>query len=300
MNTTYDTAYGERARQEADAAQSVRVIVHGIFGVLKYAAVFFMAFIFLFPFVWTVLGSLKTSGELLIVPIQWLPKVPQWGNYAKIFSAMGFVRSFGNSVFVSGAVALSVVFLGSMSGFALAKYQFAGRRLILTFILSTMMIPYFVFLMPTFYLIYRLGWVDTYLALIVPSMITAFGIFFMRQFIEANVPDELLDAGRIDGCSDFRLFVNIVMPLCKSAYLVLGVTTFISNWNSFLWPLIVTSTEEMFTIQVLLSTLQDSYGGMRTRPLLMAGTTISIIPGLLLFLLAQKQIVQGISVTGLK
>jgi multiple sugar transport system permease protein len=254
----------------------------------------------LFPFAWAVLSSLKTPGEILIVPIQWLPKTPQWGNYRDIFTSVSFARSFLNSLIVSGTVALSVVLFGSMGGFALAKYRFAGQNLVLTFVLSTMMIPYFVLLMPSFYMVYAFGWVDTFWALIVPVCITAFGIFFMRQFIEGTIPDELLDAGRIDGCSDFRLFVTIVMPLCKSAGFVLFVMTFIANWNEFLWPLVVTSSQEMYTVQVLLASLQDSYGGMRTRPLLMAGTTIAVIPGMLLFLLVQRQIVQGISVTGFK
>jgi multiple sugar transport system permease protein len=259
-----------------------------------------ITFVFIFPFAWAVLNSLKTPAELLIVPIQWLPKQAQWSNYTFIFTEMPFARSFGNSLLVSASVTLSVILFGSLAGFALAKYRFPGRSLYMAFILATMTVPSFVFLMPHFFMVYALGWMDTYLALIVPGAITAFGIFFMRQFIYATVPDELMDAGRIDGCSDLRLFYNIVMPLCKSAYLVLGVLTFIANWNEFLWPLIVTQSETMYTIPVLLSTLQQAYGSMKYTPMLMAGTNIAIIPGILLFILVQKQIVQGIAVTGLK
>lgn len=256
--------------------------------------------IFIFPFAWAVLNSLKTPAELLIVPIQWLPKEAQWSNYGFIFTEIPFARSFGNSLVVSASVMLSVILFGSLAGFALAKYQFPGRGLYMAFVLATMTVPSFVFLMPHFFMVYALGWMDTYLALIVPGAVTAFGIFFMRQFINSTVPDELLDAGRIDGCSDVRLFYNIVMPLCKSAYLVLGVLTFIANWNEFLWPLIVTQRDTMYTIPVLLSSLQQAYGSMKYMPMLMAGTNIAIVPGILLFILVQKQIVQGIAVTGLK
>lgn len=259
-----------------------------------------ITFVFIFPFAWAVLNSLKTPAELLIVPIQWLPKEAQWSNYTFIFTEMPFARSFGNSLLVSASVTLSVIVFGSLAGFALAKYQFPGRNLYMAFVLATMTVPSFVFLMPHFFMVYALGWMDTYLALIVPGAVTAFGIFFMRQFIHATVPDELLDAGRMDGCSDLRLFYNIVMPLCKSAYLVLGVLTFIANWNEFLWPLVVTQSQTMYTIPVLLSTLQQAYGSMKYMPMLMAGTNIAIIPGILLFILVQKQIVQGIAVTGLK
>jgi cellobiose transport system permease protein len=193
-----------------------------------------------------------------------------------------------------------VILFGSFAGFALSKYQFKIKNLYMTFVLSTMMVPVFVFLMPHYVLINYLGWVDTFWALIIPNSITAFGIFFMKQFIESTVPDELLDAARMDGCSEFLLYFWVVMPLSKSAYLVLGVVTFIFNWNDFLWPLIVTQSREMYTIQVLLSTLQQSYGTMKYMPRLMAGTIIAILPGILLFIIAQRQIVQGISITGLK
>ena len=163
-----------------------------------------------------------------------------------------------------------------------------------------MAVPTFIFLMPHYLMIYAFGWANTYWALIVPECITAFGIFFMRQFIISTVPDELIDAARIDGCAEFQLFLLIVLPLCKPAFLVLGVVTFITNWNDFLWPLIVTQSRDMYTVQVLLSTLQESYGTMKYKPLLMAGTTIAIIPGVILFILAQRQIVQGISLTGMK
>jgi ABC-type glycerol-3-phosphate transport system permease component len=266
----------------------------------RYIILIPVGFLYIFPFAWTVISSLKKPGEILIVPIQWFPKVAQWSNYTAIFTEMPFARSFGNSLLVSGAVTLSVIFFGSLAGFALAKYHFKGRQLYLTFILATMMVPSFIFLMPHYVMVYAFGWIDTYWALIIPNSITAFGIFFMRQFIQVTVPDELLDAARIDGCSEMRLFFTIVMPLCKSAYLVLGVITFITNWNDFLWPLIVTQNREMYTIQVLLATLQQAYGSMKFIPLLMAGTTIALIPGIILFILVQRQIVEGISMTGIK
>jgi ABC-type glycerol-3-phosphate transport system permease component len=268
--------------------------------IIRYVILIPVGFIFLFPFLWAVVTSLKKPAEILIVPIQWLPTVAQWINYTKIFTDTPFTRSFANSLLVSGSITVCVIFFGSLAGFALAKYQFPARNIYFAFILTTMTVPTFIFLMPHYLMIHAFGWVNTYWALVVPGCITAFGIFFMRQFIISTVPDELIDAARIDGCAEFQLFLLIVIPLCKPAFLVLGVVTFITNWNDFLWPLIVTQNREMYTIQVLLSTLQESYGTMKYMPLLMAGTTIAIIPGIILFILAQRQIVQGISLTGMK
>jgi ABC-type glycerol-3-phosphate transport system permease component len=271
-----------------------------IMSIIRYIILIPAGFIFLFPFLWAVVTSLKKSAEILIVPIKWLPAVAQWNNYSKIFTDTPFTRSFANSLLVSGAITFCVIFFGSLAGFALAKYQFPARNFYFAFILTTMTVPTFIFLMPHYLMIHAFGWVNTYWALVIPGCVTAFGIFFMRQFIISTVPDELIDAARIDGCAEFQLFLQIVMPLCKPAFLVLGVVTFITNWNDFLWPLIVTQRKDMYTLQVLLSTLQESYGTMKYMPLLMAGTTIAIIPGLILFILAQRQIVEGISLTGMK
>ncbi len=285
-----------QVRETRANRQKIRILV----SVIRYIILIPAGLIFLFPFLWAVVTSLKVSAEILIMPIQWLPKVAQWSNYIKIFTAVPFARSFANSLLVSGSITACVILFGSLAGFALAKYQFRGRNFFFAFVLTTMTVPTFIFLMPHYLMIHALGWVSTYWALIIPGCVTAFGIFFMRQFIISTVPDELIDAARIDGCSEFQLFLLIVMPLCRPAFLVLGVVTFISNWNDFLWPLIVTQKKDMYTLQVLLGTLQESYSSTKYLPLLMAGTTIAIIPGIILFILAQRQIVEGISLTGMK
>jgi multiple sugar transport system permease protein len=257
------------------------------------------ALVMVLPFFWMVNASLMTSGEIQRQPPVWLPAEPQFGNYVRLLDAMPLFRLYGNSLFVSIATTLGVLFTSSLAGFAFAKYQFPGKNLLFITILATMMVPFFVTLIPVFFIVRQLGWINTYQGLIVPGIISAYGIFLMRQFI-STLPDELLDAARIDGASEPRIFYSILMPLITPALATLGTFTFIGSWNNFLWPLLVASKRDLHTLPLGLNALRTFAAEARNLDLLMAGTTLSILPALILFIFLQRYFIRGIALTGVK
>jgi len=252
-----------------------------------------------FPFIWMISSSLKTPDEIIQVPIQWIPSDPQWLNYTKIWSVTPLGRMYLNSIFVTVAITLGVLVTSSMGGFALSKYKFKGRDWLFLAILSTMMIPFFVLLIPLFFLVKEFGWANSYLGLIVPHLANAFGIFLMRQFT-MSVPDEMLQAARIDGASEWRIYWRIVLPLQKQALAALGIFVFVYNWDSFLWPLAVISEQTMSTLPLGLNMLRNAYNAQQNVNMLMTGSTIAVIPSLIVFVALQKYFVKGITMTGMK
>jgi multiple sugar transport system permease protein len=257
------------------------------------------ALVMVLPFFWMVNASLMTSGEIQRQPPVWLPAQPQFENYVRLLDAMPLFRLYGNSLFVSVATTLGVLATSSLAGFAFAKYEFPGKNLLFIMILATMMVPFFVTLIPVFFIVRQLGWINTYQGLIVPGIISAYGIFLMRQFI-STLPDELLDAARIDGASEPRIFFSILMPLITPALATLGTFTFIGSWNNFLWPLLVASKRELHTLPLGLNALRTFAAEARNLDLLMAGTTLSILPALILFIFLQRYFIRGIALTGVK
>ena len=257
------------------------------------------AVVMVLPFYWMVNASLMTGGEIQRQPPVWLPEIPQFHNYRRLLDAMPLFRLYGNSLFVTTATTVGVLFTSSLAGFAFAKYQFPGKNLMFIAILTTMMVPFFVTLIPVFYIVRQLGWINTYQGLIVPGVISAYGIFLMRQFI-STLPDELLDAARIDGASEPRIFVSIIMPLIAPALATLGTFTFIGSWNSFLWPLLVASDRKLHTLPLGLNALRTFASEARNLDLLMAGTALSVLPSLVLFIFLQRYFVEGIALTGVK
>jgi multiple sugar transport system permease protein len=257
------------------------------------------ALVMVLPFFWMVNASLMTSGEIQLQPPVWLPAEPQFGNYVRLLDAMPLFRLYGNSLFVSIATTLGVLVTSSLAGFAFAKYEFPGKNLLFIMILATMMVPFFVTLIPVFFIVRQLGWINTYQGLIVPGIISAYGIFLMRQFI-STLPDELLDAARIDGASEPRIFYSILMPLITPALATLGTFTFIGSWNNFLWPLLVASKRDLHTLPLGLNALRTFASEARNLDLLMAGTTLSILPALILFIFLQRYFIRGIALTGVK
>jgi multiple sugar transport system permease protein len=257
------------------------------------------ALVMVLPFFWMVNASLMTSGEILRQPPAWLPADPQFGNYVRLLDAMPLFRLYGNSLFVSIGTTVGVLITSSLAGFAFAKYEFPGKNILFITILATMMVPFFVTLIPVFFIVRQLGWINTYQGLIVPGIISAYGIFLMRQFI-STLPDELLDAARIDGASEPRIFFSILMPLIAPALATLGTFTFIGSWNNFLWPLLVASKRELHTLPLGLNALRTFAAEARNLDLLMAGTTLSVLPSLILFIFLQRYFIRGIAFTGVK
>ncbi|GEK20252.1 carbohydrate ABC transporter permease [Cellulomonas xylanilytica] len=250
------------------------------------------------PFVWMALGSVKTEGELRANPPTWWPQNPTLDNFRELFTRLDFPQFFANSVVVAVVVTLGNLVFCSMLGYAFAKLDFWGRTWLFRLVLATLMIPGMVTLVPLFVLVSNLGMVNTYFGLILPFLAGPFGVFLMRQFIQ-GIPDELIDAGRVDGAGEFRIFARVVMPLCKPALATLAILTFLGSWNNFLWPLVVSSTEDMYTLPVALALY--SVGQNSTQyGLLLAGSMVVVVPILIVFFALQKHFVQGLATTGLK
>ena len=264
---------------------------------IKYVVLAVGAVIMVFPFIWMIIASLMTAGEIQLRPPVWFPAVPQFNNYTELPEKVPLLRLYFNSIFTSGIIVFGVLLSSSLAGFAFAKYRFPGRDFLFYLILATMMIPFFVTLIPVFFIVRQLGWYDTYQGLVVPGLTSAYGIFLMRQFM-ITLPDELIDAARIDGASELRIFMRIIVPLVKPALATLGTFTFIASWNNFLWPLLVLSNRELFTLPLGINTMKSLYSDNTN--LLMAGTAVSVIPMLIVFIFLQRYFIQGIALTGLK
>lgn len=250
------------------------------------------------PFVWMILGSFKTTSELRQLPPTWIPEDPTLANYRDLFDRLDFPRYFFNSTIVALAITAGNLLFCSMLGYALAKLDFPGKRVLFALMLGTLMVPAFVTFMPLFVLVSNMGMANTHAGLILPWVAGAFGAFLMRQFI-LGIPDELLDAARVDGAGEYTIFFRIVLPLCGPALATLGVLTFLTHWNSFLWPLVMASTEEMYTLPVALALF--SIGQQESNVALqMAGSVVVVLPVIVLFFAMQRYVIQGIATTGIK
>ena len=250
------------------------------------------------PFVWMVLGSVKSEGELRQSPPTWWPQNPSFDNYTQLFSRLNFGRYFFNSTTVALTVTIGNLLFCSMLGYALAMLEFKGKRALFGLVIGTLLIPGVVTFVPLFVLVANAGLVDTIPGLFLPFLVTPFGVFLMRQFI-LGLPRELLDAGRVDGAGELRIFGRIFLPLCGPALATLGILTFLGSWNNFLWPLVVAQSEDKYTLPVALalySTGQNStqYG------LLLACATVVVVPVLVVFLIFQRRFIEGIATTGIK
>lgn len=250
------------------------------------------------PFVWMLLGSVKPENEIRQVPPSWLPEQPTTENFATLFERLDFPTFFANSLLVAVAVTLGNLAFASMVGYALAKLDFPGRRVVFALVVGTLMVPGMAVFIPQFVLVANLGLVNTYPGLILPFLVQPFGIFLMRQFI-GGLPDELIEAARIDGAGELRIFARVIMPLCGPALATLAILTFLGSWNNFLWPLVVAQSEDKYTLPVALALY--AVGENRTSfGLLLAGAVVVAIPMIVLFLALQKHFTQGIATTGIK
>jgi multiple sugar transport system permease protein len=266
---------------------------------LKYAVLIVGAVLMLLPFEWMVVASLMAPNEIMARPLVWLPAIPQLQNYARLAQAIPLGRMYLNSLIVTTAITLGILLSSSLAGYGFAKFQFPGRDVLFLLVLGTLMIPFFVFLIPVFYVVSQLDWVDTYQGLIVPHIVTAFGIFLMRQYM-LSLPDELLDAARIDGASEFAIYWRIVLPLVGPALGALAILAFVYHWNAFLWPLVIIRSGDLATIPIGLNSLRVYASQPEVINLQMAGATVAIIPVLVVFAVFQRWFVQGIALTGLK
>lgn len=253
------------------------------------------AIVTVFPFVWMVLTAFKTKQELFFFTF-W-PENPTWENFKYLFDKTLFPRWYLNSTVVVLASTISVVFFDSLVGYTFATMRFRGKNLFFILILSTLMIPTEMLVIPWYTMSVDYGWVNTFWGLMFPGMITAFGIFLMRQFME-GIPRDLLDAARVDGMNEFAIFWRVALPQVRPALGALIIFNFLGNWNAFLWPLIIADKAEMRTIPVGLSLFADEL--FTEYHLVMAGATVAVIPVLIVFLIFQRQIIEGVVLTGMK
>lgn len=268
-------------------------MVRGVSYIILISGSIFM----ILPFIWMVSTSFKTFAEALAMPPVWIPERLMWHNFVDGWVMAPFARFFINSVVIAVATAGGGVILSVLAAYAFAKMNFFGKNVVFMMLIGTMMIPGMVLLVPNFLTIIRLGWIDTYQALIIPWLASVFVIFLLRQFF-MSIPNELWDSAQIDGCGRFQFLWRFIVPLSKPALFTAFLLRFIGSWNAFLWVLIMTNCEEMRTVPVGLALFAQEAG--IEYQLMMAMSTLAIIPILLLFLACQRQFIEGMARTGIK
>ena len=250
-----------------------------------------------FPFVWMALSAFKQPSEIIAYPPVWFPADPSLHLLHRIWTEINFKRYFANSLYVATTATMAILFTSAFVGYVLAKFQFAGRDLLFLMILSTMMIPWPVLLIPQYLIVLKLRITNTYWALITPALFSSFGIFMMRQYMH-SIPNELIDAARIDGASEPTIFFRVVMPLTVPVLAALGIFHFMWHWDSFVWPLVVINSQDMYTLPIGLATFTSQY--WTDYAAVNAGALVSVIPVLVVFLLLQRYFIEGIALTGMK
>ena len=262
-------------------------------GVLSHVGLAAIGLLFLFPFFWMVSNALRRNDEVLAVPPRLFPSVVQWQNLADAWLHLPFGRFFLNSTIVAGGVTLIVLVVSSFAAYAFARLRFPGRDGILVAYLGTLMVPQAMLVIPLFLMMTKIGWVNTYQAMILPMAFSSFGAFLLRQFF-LSIPKEIEEAALIDGASRLRILVSIIVPLATPALGLLALFTFIAQWNNFLWPVIVANGTDMATLPLGLTLFRTQQG--TSWNYIMAGATFSMLPGVVLAVLLQKFIYKGISI----
>lgn len=249
------------------------------------------------PLYWTAISSLSTNADIFATPVQWLPASLHWENFSQALGAAPFGRYFFNSAFVGVAVTCTTLVSSALAGYGFAKFRFPGRRLLFVVVLIALMVPFQAIMIPLFVLTRQLGWLNSYAGLIVPGAVSGFGIFLMRQFM-GKLPDALLEAARLDGCSEIQVCIRIVLPLSRSALAALAVLTFLASWNNFLWPLIVAQSPDVMTVPLGIVQFRGSYSTNYIQ--ILAVSLMAAAPVIVLYLLMQRQIIETFASSGVK
>lgn len=249
------------------------------------------------PFFWMVLTAFKSLAEATAIPVQIFPSRLRWENFAELFDSFNFGTMYANTIVATLLRVTAQVSFAAMAGYAFARLRFPGRDIIFAILLSVMMIPSVLYLIPKFLLMAQLGWVNTLQGYVVPGFTSAFGTFLMRQFFK-TLPEELSEAAKLDGCGPMRTFFWIMLPLAKPGLIAFGIFSTLWSWNELLWPLIILNSPEKMTLSVGLATMEGEY--VSDYPVMMAGAVLAVIPMVVMFSIFQRQFIEGIATTGSK
>ncbi len=271
--------------------------MRAILRIALYGAAIVIAVAALAPLVWMVSASLMPSGEASTFPPPFFPRVITFEHYAGVLTRLNLARALFNSVVLAVSVTVISLVFNSMAGYAFAKYRFRGRDPLFKFLVASMFVPAQITMLPLFLMLNKMGFVNSYIGVIIPGLANIFGIFLIRQFA-MSIPDSFIEAARMDGASDFRIYWSLILPLCKPILITLAIFTFMGTWNDFLWPLIVMTDDSMYTLPVALANLSLEH--VQDTELMMAGAVITIAPVLILFAAVQKYYMSGIIAGGLK
>ncbi len=268
--------------------------------VLMHVIVAFGALFMMLPFFWMLSAAVKRREDIFVLPPVWIPQDILWGNFVEVWTRVPMAQAYVNSLKIAGTVTVFTLLTSSLAAYAFAKIEFPGKRISFATLMATIMIPSQATLIPVFILMSRLGWIDTHWPLIVPPALTnAFGVFLLRQFF-MGVPDDLIDAARIDGANPIQIYRRVAIPIVRPALMTLAIFTFLGNWNAFLTPLIYINSEELWTVPLLISNFQDAYGVESEWGLLMAASSLALVPVLIVYIFAQRYFIEGVALTGLK
>jgi len=263
-----------------------------------YVVLVVIATVVVMPLVWTLSTSFKERGDMFAYPPSLLPSPPTLENYQNLFASAPFGSWFLTTVIVAVVSTVLAAFVCSLAGFGFAMYQFRGKNFLFSFMFGSLAVPYIVVLLPLYVILTQIGLTEPFFAMIVPWIAPAFGIFMMRQYIEQTIPHELLEAGRVDGCGEFRIFLGIVLPILRPAVGALAVWNFINSYNAFLWPLMIVNDPNRYTLSLGLANLYGSQS--RQIDLVMAGAVLAAVPSLIVFFLLRKQLLEGLTAGSVK
>jgi len=279
-----------RRRRKSIGARLLTGLAHAI---LLLGAVFMVL-----PMLWMLATSFKPAPEIAVWPPVWLPQAPTLANYSGVFETAPFGRFFANSAVMSGVATLSVVVTSLLAGAVFAKYRFPGRTALFGLIIATAIVPFESYMIPLYLQLNAIGWINTYQGIVLPTLFMSFGIFLMRQHVASAIPTDYLEAARIDGASEWWILVRIIAPLSVSAFSAIGIFAFIQAWAAFIWPLLVANDQLLFNMEVGLTAFQFKFSTDYGK--LMAGSVISTLPMLIVFLILRRRIIESVALTGIK
>lgn len=292
LNETRPTAnVAERRRPTTPRQRWTKLFLYLLLAVV--------ALIPLFPLYWLVISALKTPAEFASIPPTWFPAQPTLEPTVTALTAVPFMQSMGNSIIIAGGATISVLITSILAGYVFAKHEFRGRDTLFWMIVATMFLPPIVTLVPLYYLVESMGLSNTYLGVLLPWLANAFGIFLMRQFIR-DIPDELIEAARMDGAGEFRIVWQFVVPLLKPAIVTLAVFMFVYSWNNFIWPLSILKSEALYPVVLMLNRLMSYTMSFQYQNVVLAGAVIASLPTLIVFLITQRVFVAGIAAGAVK